>query len=82
MHEALRKKGIESTRYLIPHALHGGDYWVQPEVMQVIRAFFDKELKGKEVNLDKSAEEVSSRTRKSCYVQKHITALFYISVVS
>ena len=47
LHEALRAHGIASTRYVIPHALHGGDYWVQPEVMKVIIAFFDKYLKGK-----------------------------------
>jgi hypothetical protein len=46
LHEALRARGIASTRYVVPHALHGGDYWVQPEVMKVIVAFFDKYLKG------------------------------------
>lgn len=46
LHEALRAHGIASTRYVVPHALHGGDYWVQPDVMKVVIAFFDKYLKG------------------------------------
>ncbi len=45
LHQALRAHGIESTRYLVKGAQHGGIYWVQPEVTQIIIAFFDKHLK-------------------------------------
>lgn len=45
MHEALLQKGIESTYYLVQGALHGGDYWVQPEIMNIVIQFLDKHLK-------------------------------------
>lgn len=45
LHQALLKHHIESTRYIVPGAVHGGDYWIQPEVMQVILHFFDTHLK-------------------------------------
>jgi len=40
-------KGIDSTRYVVKDAAHGGEYWVQPEVMKVIIDFLDKNLKNK-----------------------------------
>ena len=43
--QALQEKKIPSERYLIPGAAHGGVYWVQDKVLDVITAFFDKYLK-------------------------------------
>lgn len=45
LHRALVAHGIESTRYVVKGAQHGGVYWIQPEVMQVVIGFFDKHLK-------------------------------------
>ncbi len=45
MFKALRDKSIESERYLVEGAGHGGDHWVQPEVQDVIVEFLDKYLK-------------------------------------
>lgn len=45
LHQALCEHGIESTRYVVDGAAHGGVYWVQPEVLQIIQGFFDKHLK-------------------------------------
>lgn len=45
LHKALQARGIPSTRYLVKNAQHGGVYWVQPEVLQIIQDFFDKYLK-------------------------------------
>ena len=43
--QALRAKGIESERYIVEGAAHGGPYWVQEPVMKIIVDFFDKYLK-------------------------------------
>ncbi len=43
--QALRKNGIESERYVITDAEHGGVYWVQDVVMDIIIGFFDRHLK-------------------------------------
>lgn len=43
--QALREKGIPSKRYLVRGAAHGGIYWNQQEVLDIITAFFDKYLK-------------------------------------
>lgn len=45
LHNALVEKGIESTRYVVKNAKHGGQYWVQPEVVQTIIEFLDNHLK-------------------------------------
>ena len=45
LHKALVAKGIDSTRYVVKGAAHGGEYWLQPEVMKVIIDFLDKNLK-------------------------------------
>lgn len=45
LHKALVAKGIDSTRYIVRNAAHGGEYWVQPEVMKVIIDFLNKKLK-------------------------------------
>lgn len=45
LHKALVEKGIESTRYVVKNAKHGGQYWAQPEVVQTIIEFLDKHLK-------------------------------------
>jgi len=45
MYQALKKKGVEAERYLLQDAAHGGKYWVQPEVIDLIVRFFDKNLK-------------------------------------
>lgn len=41
----LAKHNIEATRYLVKGAAHGGPYWVQPEIMDIVIAFYDKHLK-------------------------------------
>ena len=43
--QALRQKGIPSERYVIPNAAHGGIYWVQDKVMDVIVDFFNTYLR-------------------------------------
>lgn len=45
LHEALIATGADSTRYLVHGAAHGGQYWVQPEVMKIIIRFLDSHLK-------------------------------------
>ena len=45
LHRALVAKGVDSIRYVVKGAAHGGEYWVQPEVMKVIIDFLDKNLK-------------------------------------
>lgn len=45
LRKALEEKHIEATRYLVKNAAHGGEYWVQPEIMKIIIDFFDKHLK-------------------------------------
>lgn len=45
LHKALQKEGIESTRYVVDNAPHGGPMWVEPEIMNIVKAFFDKHLK-------------------------------------
>ncbi len=45
LHKALVAKGIDSTRYVVKNAAHGGNYWIQPEVMKVIIDFLNKNLK-------------------------------------
>ena len=47
LHRALVAKGVDSTRYVVKGAAHGGEYWVQPEVIKVIIDFLDKNLKNK-----------------------------------
>lgn len=43
--QAYKRRGLEAERYLIPAAQHGGTFWVQQTVLDVITAFFDKYLK-------------------------------------
>lgn len=43
--QALQQKGIPSKRYLVDGAAHGGIYWNQKEVMDIITQFFDQWLK-------------------------------------
>lgn len=45
LREELAKHNIEATRYLVKGAAHGGPYWVQPEIMDIVIAFYDKHLK-------------------------------------
>ncbi len=45
LYQALREKGVPAQRYEIPGAAHGGVYWVQDKVLQVIGDFFDQYLK-------------------------------------
>ncbi|MBP2630734.1 MAG: lipase [Firmicutes bacterium] len=45
LNQALLDHRIESTRYIVNGAQHGGVYWVQPEVMNVVIDFFNKHLK-------------------------------------
>ena len=47
--QALRAKSVPSERYVIPGAGHGGAYWVQDEVFQVIERFVDVCLNRKNV---------------------------------
>ena len=43
--QALQKHNIPSKRYLVEGAAHGGVYWNQKEVLDIITAFFDSYLK-------------------------------------
>lgn len=43
--QALRENNIPAERYEVTKAAHGGVYWVQKDVMDVILNFFDKYLK-------------------------------------
>ncbi len=45
LYQALRAKGVEAERYVVPGAAHGGPHWVQESVMKVIADFFDKHMK-------------------------------------
>ena len=45
LYQALRQKGIAAERYVVKDAAHGGVYWVQQPVMDIIVAFFDRYLK-------------------------------------
>ena len=45
LREALAAHNIEATRYLVKNAAHGGPYWVQPEIMNIVIDFYDKHLK-------------------------------------
>lgn len=44
--QALQKHKIPSKRYLVEGAAHGGIYWNQEKVLQIITDFFDSYLKG------------------------------------
>ena len=43
--QALQKNHIPSKRYLVEGAAHGGIYWNQEEVLDIITKFFDSYLK-------------------------------------
>ena len=45
LHKALVENGVDSTRYVVKKAQHGGEYWTQPEVLKIIIEFLDKNLK-------------------------------------
>ncbi|MCF0156687.1 MAG: alpha/beta hydrolase [Veillonella sp.] len=45
VHQALQKEGIESTRYVVKDAPHGGPVWVEPQIMDIVIDFFNKHLK-------------------------------------
>lgn len=45
LYQALKEKGVPAERYEVPGAAHGGVYWVQDKVLQVIGDFFDRYLK-------------------------------------
>lgn len=45
LYQALKAKGVPAERYEILGAAHGGVYWVQDKVLQVIGDFFDRYLK-------------------------------------
>lgn len=45
LHEALVAKGNDSTYYVVKGANHGDVYWNQPEVVDVIIKFLDRNLK-------------------------------------
>ena len=45
MYQALRAKGIEAERYVVPGAPHGGPYWMQEPVLKIMVDFFDKYMK-------------------------------------
>ena len=45
LYQALQQNGIPSERYLVTGAAHGGKYWVQEPVLNIITDFFDRYLK-------------------------------------
>ena len=45
MFQALRAAGIESERYIVKGAGHGGPYWVQKEIQDLTVDFLDRHLK-------------------------------------
>lgn len=45
LYQALKAKGVETERYVVKNAAHGGPYWVQEPVMKIMVDFFDKYLK-------------------------------------
>lgn len=45
LQQALESHHIEATRCIVKNAGHGGIYWVQPDVINRIIAFFDAHLK-------------------------------------
>lgn len=45
LHQELLAAGVESERYVIAGAGHGGAQFVQPEVIELMVSFFDKHLK-------------------------------------
>ncbi len=45
LYAAMKAKGDDATYYNVVGAAHGGVYWVQPEIMDIIGDFFDKHLK-------------------------------------
>jgi acetyl esterase/lipase len=45
LHRALAAAGADTTRYVVKGAQHGGDYWLQPDVMRIVIGFFDQHLK-------------------------------------
>lgn len=49
---ALKKAGVPTYFQVIPNAGHGGPAFSLPPVQRLIRTFFDKYLKGEEVNLE------------------------------
>ena len=46
-YKALRDKGIEATEYKVKHAEHGGAYWAQPQILDLVVNFFNAHLKVK-----------------------------------
>ena len=44
-YQALRQHSIPAQRYVIRKAGHGGVYWAQPQVLQILVQFFDTYLK-------------------------------------
>lgn len=44
LHDSLIKHGVDSTRYLVKNAGHGGIYWVQPAVLSIITCFLRHRL--------------------------------------
>ncbi|ACT05924.1 Alpha/beta hydrolase fold-3 domain protein [Dickeya chrysanthemi Ech1591] len=47
LHEALLSQGVDSTRYIVKGADHAGFLWYQPEIMDIVIKFLDKNLKDK-----------------------------------
>lgn len=43
--QALRANGVEAERYVVNGAAHGGVYWVQKPIVDIMINFFDKYLK-------------------------------------
>ena len=42
--QALKSRGVEAERYLIPNANHSDEYWFQPEVFELITDFLQRRL--------------------------------------
>lgn len=46
LHKALIAHGLDSTRYIVKGAGHGGVYWVQSDIVNLVIQFFNRTLKG------------------------------------
>ncbi|WBL21568.1 alpha/beta hydrolase [Zunongwangia sp. HRR-M8] len=44
LYDALQDSGIEAKRYVVKNAEHGGAYWVQPQIINIMTSFLNEHL--------------------------------------